>query len=255
MNQPWVVHKFGGTSLADAERYRQVVTILRSENGARKAIVVSAMSKVTDALLEVVQLATSQRDEYLGGIEALRARHLQTIDQLLPADARGPIVAAIESDFKDIKEILRGVYLSRGSSNGTLDFIAGHGELWSAQLLNAYLNSEGISASYLDARKVLTVEPDDGVVRVDWKRSQTQMANWLDGLTSDWIVITGFVASTPDGIPTTLRRNGSDFSASIFGRLLAANAITIWTDVNGVLSADPRLVPDAVVLGEVSYQE
>ncbi|MGZ5023584.1 MAG: bifunctional aspartate kinase/homoserine dehydrogenase I, partial [Chthoniobacterales bacterium] len=255
MNQPWVVHKFGGTSLADAERYRQVVTILRSENGARKAIVVSAMSKVTDALLEVVQLATSQRDEYLGGIEALRARHLQTIDELLPPDARAPVVTAIESDFKDIKEILRGVYLSRGSSNGTLDFIAGHGELWSAQLLNAYLNSEGISASYLDARKVLTVEPDDGVVRVDWKRSQTQMAEWLECLTSDWIVITGFVASTPDGIPTTLRRNGSDFSASIFGRLLAARAITIWTDVNGVLSADPRLVPDAVVLEEVSYQE
>ncbi len=254
-NLPWVVHKFGGTSVADAERYRHVVTILRKESGARQAIVVSAMSKVTDALLEIVQLATAQRDEYLSRVEALRARHLQTIDELLPPDARAAVSAVIESDFKDIKEILRGVYLSRGSSNGTLDFIAGHGEVWSAQILNAYLQSEGFDSAYLDARKVLTVEPDDGVVRVDWKRSQGQMCAWLDGLTSDWIVITGFVASTPDGIPTTLRRNGSDFSASIFGRLLDAKAITIWTDVNGVLSADPRLVPDAVVLDQVSYQE
>ena len=180
-NLPWVVHKFGGTSVADAERYRHVVTILRKESGARQAIVVSAMSKVTDALLEIVQLATAQRDEYLSRVEALRARHLQTIDELLPPDARAAVTAVIESDFKDIKEILRGVYLSRGSSNGTLDFIAGHGELWSAQILNAYLQSEGFDSAYLDARKVLTVEPDDGVVRVDWKRSQGQMcavARW-----------------------------------------------------------------------------
>ncbi|MDQ2919902.1 MAG: bifunctional aspartate kinase/homoserine dehydrogenase I, partial [Verrucomicrobiota bacterium] len=128
-------------------------------------------------------------------------------------------------------------------------------ELWSAQMLDAYLNSEGLCSTYLDARKVLTVEPGDNGISVDWKRSQAQTTAWLDGLTSDWIVITGFIASTPEGIPTTLKRNGSDFSASIFGRLLAANSITIWTDVNGVLSADPRLVPDAVVLEEVSYQE
>src|SRR5664279_5407058 len=116
MNLPWVVHKFGGTSVADAECYRHVVTILRKESGARNAVVVSAMSKVTDVLLEVVELAKRQRDEYLGRLEELRARHLQTVEALLSAEARKPIAKVIESDFKDIKEILRGVYLSRGCS-------------------------------------------------------------------------------------------------------------------------------------------
>ena len=103
--------------------------------------------------------------------------------------------------------------------------------------------------------RVLTVEPGDTSVSVDWERSKSQTAEWLKELKTDWVVITGFVASTPEGIPTTLKRNGSDFSASIFGKLLEARAITIWTDVDGVLSADPRLVPEAVVLDDVSYQE
>nr|MDQ6940790.1 bifunctional aspartate kinase/homoserine dehydrogenase I [Verrucomicrobiota bacterium] len=204
MNPSWVVHKFGGTSLADAERYRHVISVLRAEPGARKAIVVSAMSKVTDALIAIVELAKLQRDEYLERLEELRTRHLQTVDALLPNDAREPIAAVVESDFKDIKEILRGVYLSRGCSDGTMEFVVGHGELWSAQLLNAYLNSEGLVSTYLDARKVLTVEPGDNGISVDWKRSQLQTTVWLDGLTpnafaseaTDWIVITGFVAST-----------------------------------------------------------
>lgn len=255
MNSPWIVHKFGGTSLADAARFRHVVAILRKENSARKAIVVSAMSKVTDALLELLELAKSRREEYLVRLDELKARHRQTLTELLPAEARPPLAAVIESDFEDLREILRAVFLSRASSNNTLDLVSGYGELWSAQLLNTYLNAEGIRSIYLDARTVLTVEPSDGGISVDWNRSQAQINNWLEGLTSDWVVITGFVASTADGIPTTLRRNGSDFSASIFGKLLTAKEIIIWTDVDGVLSADPRLVPEAVVLEEVSYQE
>lgn len=255
MSSPWVVHKFGGTSLADADRYRRVASILRTEDGERKAVVVSAMSKVTDGLVELVELARSRNDGYPVRLEALKARHVQTGEELLPGDRRQIFFDALESDFKDIEELLRGVFLSRTCSDRTLDLITGHGELWSAQLLNAYFNSEGIDSSYLDARSLLTVEPGENAVLVDWSRSQAQTAQWLAGLTSKWVVVTGFVASTPEGIPTTLKRNGSDFSASIFGKLLEARAITIWTDVDGVLSADPRLVPDAVVLDEVSYQE
>ena len=255
MSSQWVVHKFGGTSLADADRYRRAAKIVRAHEGQRQAVVVSAMSKVTDALLELVNLAAARDDKYLGRIDALKARHLQTVEALLSSKARQPLIEVLESDFRDIGEILRGVYLSRTCSERTLELISGHGEIWSAQMLNAHLNEEGISSSYLDARTVLTVEPGENAVRVDWPRSQEQIATWRNSLTSDWVVITGFVASTPDGIPTTLKRNGSDFSAAIFGKLLAAREIVIWTDVDGVLSADPRLVPDAVVLNEVSYQE
>lgn len=255
MSASWVVHKFGGTSLADAARYRNVGTIMRSQDGAKKAVIVSAMSKMTDALIELVDLAKARDDSYLARTDALKTRQLEAINALLPSELQQPFVALLESDFKDIKEVLRGVYLSRTYSDRTLELISGYGELWSAQLLNAHLNASGIRSSWLDARTVLTVEPGETSVSVDWSRSKSQTAEWLKELKTDWVVITGFVASTPEGIPTTLKRNGSDFSASIFGKLLGANAITIWTDVDGVLSADPRLVPEAVVLEDVSYQE
>ena len=108
-------------------------------------------------------------------------------------------------------------------------------------ILNAYLNANGLNASFLNPRKVLKIEPTKSGARVDWERSSRQTSEWLAGLTSDWAIITGFIASTPDGVATTLKRNGSDFSASIFGRLLATDEITIWTDVDGVLSADPGM--------------
>ena len=255
MNREWVIHKFGGTSLAEAARYRGVGQILRAEPGQCKAVVVSAMSKVTDALLELVELAKARDNSYLAQTEALQARHFDAIEALLPTDQQVALRDRVAADFRDIKEILRGVYLSRTCSERIRELVSGHGELWSAQLLSAHLNAEGFPSTYLDARSVLTVEPGDSTVSVDWLHSEAQTREWLATLATDWVVITGFVASTPEGIPTTLKRNGSDYSASIFGRLFAAKAITIWTDVDGVLSADPRLVPEAVVLDEVSYQE
>ena len=253
MSTAWLVHKFGGTSLANAERYRQVAAILQGEEGKRKFVVVSAMHKVTDALISLVDLARVRDNAYLACADALKTRHVETVKTLLPLEQA--ILDVLESDFQDIKEVLRGVYLSRAYSERTLELIAGYGELWSAQLLNAHLNAIGTPSSWLDARTVLTVEPGENVVSVDWVRSRSLTAEWLQGLKTDWVVVSGFIASTPEGIPTTLKRNGSDFSASIFGKLLQAAAITIWTDVDGILSADPRLVPEAVVLDDVSYQE
>ena len=250
-----MVHKFGGTSVGDAKGYRQVATILRGEKDEKKAIVVSAMDRVTDALIELVDLAKTRNNAYLCYADALKARHVDVIETLLPSESRQSLIDALESDFKDIKDVLRGVYLSRTYSDRVLEFISGYGELWSAQLLNAHLNATGVASSWLDARTLLIVQLGDTAVSVDWERTKSQTAEWLKTLSADWVVVTGFVASTREGIPTTLKRNGSDFSASIFGKLLDARVITIWTDVDGVLSADPKLVPEAVVLEDVSYQE
>jgi len=255
MSSDWVVHKFGGTSVGDAKGYRQVATILRGEKDEKKAIVVSAMGRVTDALIELVDLAKTRNNAYLCYADALKARHVDVIETLLPSERRQSLIDALESDFKDIKDVLRGVYLSRTASDRVLEFISGYGELWSAQLLNAHLNAMGVASSWLDARTLLIVELGDTAVSVDWERTKSQTAEWLKTLSTDWVVITGFVASTCDGIPTTLKRNGSDLSASILGKLLNARVITIWTDVDGVLSADPRLVPEAIVLNDISYQE
>ena len=251
----WVVHKFGGTSVANADRYRDVSKIISQDPAPRKGVVVSAMSKVTDALIELVTGAQKRQEDYLVKLEALKEKHHQTISALLPADRQDSLKKIIEADFNDIKEVLRGVWLARTASLQTIELISGYGEIWSAQLLNAYLQSQGKNSTWLDARTVLTVLPTDANVNVDWKDSRAKIAQWLEKTSQEFVVITGFVASTVDGIPTTLRRNGSDYSASIFGSLLQASKITIWTDVDGILTADPRLVPDAVLLEDISYKE
>lgn len=254
----WVVHKFGGTSVANAERYKAVSQIILSqrEPEARTAIIVSAMSGVTDSLIKLVHLAARQDTAYLEKLGHLEERHLSSTKDLSFAPARAEAIKqSFAADFRDIKEVLRGVWVARSYSEPILEFISGYGEIWSAQLLHATLETQKVSATWLDARRVLVVETDERVVNVDWELSRKNLNDWLAEQPYDFIVITGYIASTHEGLYTTLKRNGSDFSASIFGALLEASAITIWTDVDGVLSADPRLVPDAHVIRELSYQE
>jgi bifunctional aspartokinase / homoserine dehydrogenase 1 len=256
MTSDWAVHKFGGTSVGDAEGYRRASAILEADgNSVKKAIVVSAMAGVTDALIELVGLAKTAGEDYLSRADALKARHTNAIKTLLPSERWPALTRALESNFRDIKDVLRGVYLSKACSDRTLEFICGHGELWSAQLLSAHLNAIGVASTWVDARTLVIVEDGDTVVSVDWELTRSRTDEWLKTLETDWVVVTGFIASTREGVPTTLRRNGSDFSASILGKLLNARVITIWTDVDGVLSADPRLVPEATVLEHISYQE
>ncbi|HKG62349.1 MAG TPA: bifunctional aspartate kinase/homoserine dehydrogenase I [Pyrinomonadaceae bacterium] len=249
----WTVHKFGGTSLADADRYRAACEIILSErSGERVAVVVSAMSGVTNALIEAVNLAAAQDESYLQKLQALENRHLETINALQLRNS-STLSETVQSDFSAIKEVLRGVWITRLASERIIEFVSGHGELWSAQLLHAYLESQDYRSSWLDARKTLVVEPNPNTVTVDWHTSKQKLdAHHIE---TDFLVITGFIASTHDGVATTLKRNGSDLSASIFGALLGARSVTIWTDVDGVFSADPRRVPEAVVIPELSYQE
>jgi len=132
--------------------------------------------------------------------------------------------------------------------------LSGFGEIWSAQLLNGHLAELGHDVTWLDAREVVHLHPGPAVL-VNWEESETAAQSWFGEHTASIVVITGFVATGADGVSTTLGRNGSDYSASIFGALLDAKEILIWTDVDGVMSANPRLVPDALVLDAVSYNE
>jgi len=255
MSAGWTVHKFGGTSLADADRYRAACEIILPQRShERVAIVVSAMSGVTNGLIEAVSLAAAQDVSYLQKLRSLEERHLETIAALqLRNNALQTTVAA---DFRAIEEVLRGVWITRLASERIIEFVSGHGELWSAQLLHAYLDSTNHRANWLDARLALVVEPSPNTVTVDWETSKQKLLEWQTRQPeTDLLVITGFIASTHDCVATTLKRNGSDLSASIFGALLGAESVTIWTDVDGVFSADPRRVPEAVVIPELSYEE
>jgi aspartokinase/homoserine dehydrogenase 1 len=257
MNSKWVVHKFGGTSVADAERYRAVAElVLARAPGERAAVVVSAMSGVTNALIASVQLAAAHDISYSTKLEDLKARHLDTVDRLsLTAEQASALGEVILSDFHAIEEVLRGVWITRLASERIMEFVSGHGELWSAQLLHTYLEARGHSSTWLDARNVLVVEPNGNTIAIDWPLSQEKLNAWVGDVKTDFLVITGYVAATHDGVATTLKRNGSDLSASIFGALLGADSVTIWTDVDGVYSADPRRVTDALIIPELSYQE
>ncbi|HET7461149.1 MAG TPA: bifunctional aspartate kinase/homoserine dehydrogenase I [Longimicrobium sp.] len=252
-----VVHKFGGTSLATAERYRAVADIVVARPEARRAVVVSAMAGVTDALVRTVALAGARDAAYRRELAALHERHLQTAAELLEGPALAAVRDAMERDFADVDDVLRAAWIVRHSPRGAADMVAGLGEVWSARLLAAYLAGRGAGGAWLDAREVLVAEPGEAAARIDWPASRERLRGWTAarGGVPATLVVTGFVASTAAGVPTTLGRNGSDYSASIFGALLGAGEIHIWTDVDGVMSANPRLVPDALVLDRLSYRE
>jgi bifunctional aspartokinase / homoserine dehydrogenase 1 len=251
----WVIHKFGGTSLADAERYRHAAWVLSSRAEPRQAIVVSAMQGVTNALIEAVDRA-GRREEYGDLLEFLRLRHRQAISALVPPEAACELLERLDQDLADVAHLLQATWLLRTRSP-IVDLVSGYGEIWSARHLAAHLASCGRPAAFLDARDVLVLLDGAELPDVDWDTTRNRFHRWLEAAAplSPALVITGFIAATPAGAPTTLGRNGSDFSASIFASLLGASEIHIWTDVDGVMSADPRRVPEAVLLDTLSYHE
>ena len=251
----WVVHKFGGTSLKDAGRIRRVADIVDSLEDDRSGVVVSAMAGVTDELVDALDAARNRDRRYRDVLDELRRRHLDVLQQLIDEPAATSTASAIKDDFRDIEDVLRAVWLLGRASETARELVTGYGELWSARILAGLLAARGNSVDWLDARDVLVADREQLGPVIDWETSRSNLDGWLRSRTPDILVITGFVASTSDGIPTTLGRNGSDFSASIFGSLLGAAAVHIWTDVDGVMSADPRAVPDAEVLDELSYDE
>ena len=252
----WHIHKFGGTSLLDAERIANAGRLLleaRETQGTRIAVVVSAMGGVTNELIRLSEIATARGGDYREPLEELRERVVSTCAELL-SDPEG-VSEFVDHQVANLRDILRGVELAGTCPRSTLDLVSGFGEVWSSAMLQAWLVEAGHDAAWLDARDVLVVRQEETGPSVAWEETERNFAGWLDTYGTEFLVITGFVARDTEGTVTTLRRNGSDFSVSIFGKLLDARSITIWTDVDGVLSADPRQVPEAVIIDELSYSE
>lgn len=286
-NQTWQVHKFGGTSVASAACFRQVATImetaLENEGSSRMAIVVSAMGgkpKTTDLLLDAVQLAADRQD-VTPILDQILAKHTQCCAELFSKTTAERLTTIVRNDLRDIADILKTVSLMKWKAARISEVVSGYGELWSTQILAALLrlrsrpededhDHDDLQARnhhefvYLDARRVITVDEDaiqNG--EIEWTVSHEKLQHVYQeecaALQFDdaqvHFVMTGYVASNTNGVATTLQRDGSDYSAAILGRLLSAQSITIWTDVDGVLTADPRRVPLCQVLSEVSYNE
>jgi aspartokinase/homoserine dehydrogenase 1 len=249
---PLIAHKFGGSSLADASRIAHVASILVSR-GERQIVVVSAMQGTTDALIELVRRAAERDEGWNGAFDALCERHRGAARTLLGGAAQ-PVVDALEAEFRSLRDLLHAQALVGHVSDDLLDLVQGLGEVWSSLLLDATLRARGARSARIDARDVLVVEPGELGVVVDWDGSRERLAGVdLEGF--ERVVITGFVARTGTGRITTLGRNGSDFSGAIFAALFEATELHIWTDVDGVLSADPRLVSEALLVERLSYTE
>jgi aspartokinase/homoserine dehydrogenase 1 len=279
----WIVHKFGGTSVGSANAMRQCIEIVRPDcYQERVAVVVSAIGgkpKITDLLLDLVHAAANLRIEEIEQKKNLiMLRHEDCISSLLieVPDVAERIRSQIISDLQDISDILRAVQLMRNPHEQILELVSGYGELWSARIMTEAMRQSGLPFVFVNARDVLYVSEQENIgTQVLWEESEKKLKQFLSQTEKEFaesiigkqfqrefdevrlphLMITGYIASTIDGVATTLKRDGSDFSASIFGKMLNAKSITIWTDVSGVYSADPRRVPEAQIIPTVSYSE
>lgn len=255
-----VTHKFGGTSMAGAERIAHVADIVRGAAGDDIAVVVSAMAGVTNRLFALAVSAARREPTWQTALQTLIDEHTAAAAALVDDGAARAVVAdAITADGAALKDLLAArAVLGGGDGPSASDgpdrldeVIAGFGEVMSARLLAARLGGH-----FVDARDVVVVDDGELGPIVDFELSKARLGAVLvrrDPTVP--LVITGYVARTRGGSPTTLKRNGSDFSASIFGALLGADEIIIWTDVDGVLTADPRRVPEARIVPQLSYEE
>ncbi len=253
----WKIHKFGGSSLADAACFRRVAGIVLAYDDVRMGVVVSAMGGMTDALIDLAILAEQDDDGFKAGLNAIGVRYSETANELLKGDALVEVLDAWSKDSEDVIDVLKAIALVKSAPQRSRDVVAGYGEIWSARMLAAYLGQEAPErgGTWVDARTVVTVRDAELGPTVLWAPSQAKMDKALPADFAGIVVITGFIAGDEGGLQTTLGRNGSDHSAAIFASLLSASELIIWTDVDGVMSADPNRVPEAQVIDRLTYSE
>ena len=251
--------KFGGTSVGSAERMRVAARIAAGERKKRPvAVVVSAMSKVTDLLLGTMRHAEAgDRAGIVDNLAALRSRHEEACRELLPEANQAGVLASVHQLIGEFERIVNGMAMLGERPPRSVDEAVAVGERLSALLVSEHLKAEGTPAAAVNARDLVVTDAVFGNASPLMEPPRVQArAKLLPLLRQGTLpVITGFNGATADGRPTTLGRGGSDFSASILSAALDASELWIWTDVDGIMSADPRLVPDAEVLSEVTYAE
>jgi aspartokinase/homoserine dehydrogenase 1 len=249
------VLKFGGSSVADGDRIRAVTAIIaEAAREDRVCVVLSAMKGVTDLLISAARLAEKGSDELKPALEEIRARHIDAVRSLFAPADQATALTPLAVMCNELEEILHGVELIRECSVRTMDLVMSFGERLSCRLAVSCMTAQGQEAELVDAREIILTDERFGSAGVDFPASYARIAAKLPAV-QGIAVIPGFIGATRDGVTTTLGRNGSDYTASIVGAGAGAGVIEIWTDVDGVLSADPRLVPDAFVIPSISSEE
>ena len=278
----WGVHKFGGASLNDAGLYKTCGDLLLAEsknnavNGQNvpTAAIVSAAGGMTDMLVSIINTSLVSVEESCEKLKATADRQKSILLELVPDHPQwtDAVISNIDQDQDAVKAMLLAASKMRGVPPQMLELVAGLGEVWSAQTLAAYLKTTGAACEWIDARDVLIVPdgPLSGLgekgtamdtIEPFWDESKERLQRWWQSNmaekegTTPFVIITGFVCSTMSGRPTTLKRSGSDYSATIFAKILDASNVTFWKNVSGVYTADPRQVPEAFPINGMTFDE
>ena len=250
------VLKFGGSSIGNVERINGVIEIIKSSfaKGETGVVVFSAYQSVTDKLIKAGKIAAKGDESYLSILKELQKLHLENARTLLSIQQQSNQLAEIKFILRELEEILHGIFLIKELSAKSLDFIMSFGEHLSTYTISECLIDRGIKADFLDARNIIKTDHNFGHAHVNFSLTNKNIISTINDK-SPIQIVTGFVASSTDGETTTLGRGGSDFTASVFGSALNVKEIEIWTDVDGVLTADPKKVPKAFSILEMTYEE
>ena len=253
-----IVMKFGGTSVQDAKAIDRVAHIVQGRMADRPVVVVSAMSKVTDSLLAMGKAAGSgDRKTALKMARTLRERHYETAGELLGTALFTEFHGDLGADFEDLDELLRGIGAVGEITPRTYDNVASYGEMLSSKIVAAAFTARGLPGAHVDSRQCLLTDSSYTRAVPQFDETNERLRKKVQPLIDSGKVpvMGGFIGSNPGGITTTIGRGGSDFSAAIFGAGLNAERIEIWTDVDGMMTTDPRLCPDARRIKVISFDE
>jgi len=248
------VLKFGGSSVATADRIKSVIEIVKGYNPAEIAVVFSAFGGVTDQLIHISELAWKGDIAYKEKMSQLEKRHLDTVRELINITRQTSILAQVKFQINELEDVLHGVFLVKERTPRTLDYIMSFGERLSAFIISEAFKEGGLNAEYLDTRTVVRTDGHFGYAKVDFETTNKLIRTHFKNHPSLQIV-TGFIATSETGETTTLGRSGSDYTASILAGALNAKGLEIWTDVDGMMTADPRLVKKAFTVPVMSYEE
>ncbi len=250
------VLKFGGTSVANAENINKVVAVVK---GAVKkdttVVVVSALGGVTDLLLGAAILAADGDEAYKEKLAVIEQRHLETVKQLIPVASQSQLLSLVKKSCNEIEDICNGIFLLRELTPRSKDRIGSYGEWISSQIIAAKFKADGVVCTWKDSRELISTNSAFTTAEVDFAITNKQVADFFAISSSSLFILPGFIAADKQGITTTLGRGGSDYTAAILASAVHASVLEIWTDVSGMMTADPRLAANARIIPRISYQE
>ena len=255
-----VVMKFGGTSVADPDAITRLMGIVRQQQAKTKGaplVVVSALSGVTDTLVAIAERAEGgEADRAAADVQALLERHL-VVATGVTGESRNRLLAEVRAELQELSLLVHALSVLREVSPRSRDAVHAVGELVSSRIVAAACADHGIPSAWVDARAVLVTDAEHGAAAPDMAATCSRIGERVAPLLAEGkvVVLGGFIGATPSGITSTLGRGGSDYSAAIFGSCLGVDEIQIWTDVDGMLTADPRVVPQPRLVPQLSFAE